>query len=192
MKAILMSIKPKWVAKILNGEKTIEIRKKFPSDYRGWVYIYATKAGLLWKEDKWFGCDVRGYSPKYSLVGKVVARFWCDKVEDYVYGHKWSWKNGAPMWGADNGYEKILKDACLTDEELRAYVDDLSFSAIHISKLEIFDKPRELSEFNKVGKKCSHNKSIEEKEWWCEWCSKPECIGDKLTKAPQSWQYVEV
>ena len=28
MKQLLISIKPKWVAKILNGEKTIEIRKK--------------------------------------------------------------------------------------------------------------------------------------------------------------------
>ena len=30
MKAIMISIKPKWVAKILNGEKTIEIRKAMP------------------------------------------------------------------------------------------------------------------------------------------------------------------
>lgn len=29
----MISIKPQWVAKILNGEKTIEIRKKFPKDY---------------------------------------------------------------------------------------------------------------------------------------------------------------
>ena len=29
MKHIMISIKPKWVAKILNGEKTIEIRKSF-------------------------------------------------------------------------------------------------------------------------------------------------------------------
>ena len=42
-KSILMSIQPQWLAKILNGEKTIEIRKKFPKDYVGWVYIYCTK-----------------------------------------------------------------------------------------------------------------------------------------------------
>ena len=42
-KSILMSIKPQYVAKILNGEKTIEIRKRFPKDYVGWVYIYCTK-----------------------------------------------------------------------------------------------------------------------------------------------------
>ena len=43
-KSILMSVQPKWVAKILNGEKTIEIRKRFPKDYVGWVYIYCTKS----------------------------------------------------------------------------------------------------------------------------------------------------
>ena len=42
-KSILMSIQPQWVAKILNGEKTIEVRKKFPKNYVGWVYIYCTK-----------------------------------------------------------------------------------------------------------------------------------------------------
>ena len=44
MKSILISIKPKWVAKILNGEKTIEIRKTMPKcDLPIDVYIYCTK-----------------------------------------------------------------------------------------------------------------------------------------------------
>ena len=43
-KAILISIQPQWVAKEINGEKTIEVRKKLPKDYIGWVYIYCTKA----------------------------------------------------------------------------------------------------------------------------------------------------
>ena len=156
MKAILISIRPQWVAKILNGEKTIEIRRKFSKDYVGWVYIYVTKGKLnlvydqdyddknqTWKKGKY---ELVDYGDKYSLNGKVVARFWCDKVDDYVYGHKWSWKVGAPMWGADNSYEKILKDACLTDNELRAYADELSFSAIYITKLEIFNEPKDISE----------------------------------------------
>ena len=44
MKAIMISIRPEFVEKILNGKKTIEIRKtepncKFPIK----VYIYCTK-----------------------------------------------------------------------------------------------------------------------------------------------------
>ena len=42
-KAILISIKPKYVAKILNGEKTIEIRKTMPKDLPIDVYIYCPK-----------------------------------------------------------------------------------------------------------------------------------------------------
>ena len=45
MKAILLSIKPEWIAKILNGKKTVEVRKKFPKDYVGWVYLYCSKNG---------------------------------------------------------------------------------------------------------------------------------------------------
>lgn len=152
-KAILMSIKPKYVAKILNGEKTIEIRKRFPKDYVGWIYIYCTKNGdrpiyLPWEfdchiEDGKFvaDCDFEKGN------GKVVARFWCDKVEDYVNGCKWSWKKGAPMWGVDAGHEMILKPSCLTEDELYDYCEDLAFNAIYITKLEIFDKPKEISEF---------------------------------------------
>ena len=51
MKAIMMSIRPRHVRDILNGDKIKEIRKRFPSDYRGWVYIYVTKGKeLLFKD----------------------------------------------------------------------------------------------------------------------------------------------
>ena len=55
-KAILMSIQPTWVSKILNGEKTLEIRKDAPKEWKDYlsgktkekpksklVYIYCTK-----------------------------------------------------------------------------------------------------------------------------------------------------
>ena len=44
-KSIIISVKPKWVEKILNGEKTIEIRKSMPKcDLPIDVYIYCTKS----------------------------------------------------------------------------------------------------------------------------------------------------
>lgn len=177
-KAIMLSDKPKWVCKILNGDKNIEVRSKFPKDFVGWVYIYNTKDikdGYLTNAyigNKLGFITSYRHHPKYR--GKVVARFWCDKVDDYVNGHKWSWENGATMWGACYDYEYILKDACLTDDELRNYVDDLSFSAIHISKLEIFDKPKEISEF----KKYYRSKGYPQDQSWY------------LTKAPQHYCYV--
>ena len=175
MKAILMSIRPQWVEKILNGEKTIEVRKRFPKDYVGWVYIYCTmNGGCIAKSKNKYVYYQKGYTTR---SGKVVARFWCDKVEDYVYGHKWSWENGAPMWGADNSYEKILKDMCLTDDELKTYVDDLCFSAIHITKLEIFDKPKEIYEMKRLKHFGIRNK--------CEMLV-------PITSAPQNYCYIEL
>ena len=38
-KDVLMSIKPKWLCKILNGEKTIEIRKVVPNDMLYYIKI---------------------------------------------------------------------------------------------------------------------------------------------------------
>jgi predicted transcriptional regulator len=230
-KSILLSIQPKWVAKILNGEKTIEIRKKFPKNYVGWVYIYCTKGkGKLFRcklhavhnidgtgmhnqyetytkygvaknldifqdnihenvqkqldiTDSTHGeLDLYDYVEEFEweddeLNGKVVARFWCDKVEeidkDNLDGEYWKeieyWKD----------------EACLTYEELRSYLKGKKGYAIHITKLEIFNKPKDISEFKKID-------YIEEPcgEKWEKWI-KHECLYP-LTRAPQSWCYVEV
>lgn len=45
-KSIIISIQPQWVEKILNGEKTIEIRKSIPKcELPIDVYIYCSKSG---------------------------------------------------------------------------------------------------------------------------------------------------
>ena len=166
MKSIMMSIKPKWAAKILNREKTIEVRKQFPFDYVGWVYIYCTKEETHWKYPyvneksvrselgncSWwaeYGEDSIAINERtifeykaFKCRGKVVARFWCDKVEDYGNGCLWRNKNKSY-----SDYEKILKPSCLTDDELYDYCEDLCFYAIYITKLEIFETPRDISEF---------------------------------------------
>lgn len=43
MKSVLISIKPKWVEKIVNGEKTIEVRGTAPKEVPFKAYIYCTK-----------------------------------------------------------------------------------------------------------------------------------------------------
>lgn len=43
-KAVMLSIRPKWVEKIANGEKTIEVRKTKPKLQTPFkCYIYCTK-----------------------------------------------------------------------------------------------------------------------------------------------------
>ena len=84
-KQILLSIKPQWVAKILNGEKTIEVRKRFPKDYVGWVYIYCTKDSknilCRYYDGHWFTTKDKNNNWKMYMNSKVIARFWCDNVE---------------------------------------------------------------------------------------------------------------
>ena len=136
MKAILISIKPKWVAKILNGEKTIEIRKTMPKcDLPIDVYIYCTKSNYL------------GFiSNRY--IGKVVAKFTLDKVEEikakYI-GFAYYYTPNLETLG-------IMMSSCLEKKELFEYLKYDKGYAWHISNLVIFDKPKELSEF---GVKCS-------------------------------------
>lgn len=178
MKAILMSIQPKWVAKILNGEKTIEIRKRFPKDYRGWVYIYCTKAKtakdnlleldvyddeIKYKLERY--CNVEDYDAACDMLNrKVVARFYCDHIETF--------------YAIDKG---LCKLSCLLPHEINNYLQSKEGYAIYIWQLEIFNKPKELSEFKRycVNKECTG--------CGCDYCDK-----NYLTKAPQSWQYVEV
>ena len=190
MKAILISIKPKWCAKIMNKEKTIEVRKgaalykatKKLIDEYGFAdfYVYCTKALPLIRyidENIMFlSCSTNTIknereSGKY-LNGKVVFKFRCYKVERT---HEYA--------------GNLLKDSCLTIDEFCDYLGDKIYVyAIHISDLEIFDKPKELSEF-KV-KKTYICKNCPPKYQYGA-CSKDCTEILSLTKAPQSWCYVE-
>lgn len=178
MKSILMSIRLYYFYCTYKGIKTVEIRKRFPSNYKGKIYEYVSKTN--WKQDLMkIPAEEREFFKQF--VGKVGLCFECDKVEDYVNGCKWSWKKGAPMWGIDAGHEMILKPSCLTDDELYDYCEDLAFSAIYITKLEIFDKPKELNEFATTKQQLVYIGQIQ-----------PIFQNIPLTKAPQSRQYIEV
>ena len=202
MKAILISIRPQHTCNILNGIKGWEIRKKFPKDYVGWVYIYCTK------DNKQKLCYVPATEtfycyPKDNIVakqcdrmgltfnGKVVARFWCDKVEE-ITTRQDRFKEFM-FYETSLDMEDLLKQSCLDYNELDNYLYGENGKAIHINDLEIFDKPKELSEFKKVlgSYDCSHDCQNCNMAWFDnkENKFKFEC---QLTKAPQSWCYVEI
>lgn len=111
MNSILKSIRPKWVAKILNGEKTIEVSKTAPKDWADYlsgktdkkpepktVYIYCTKEDDLLRlsqverdmfiTGKNFDandyCRIHYYRrpSAYNGKGKVVAKFTLSEVEE--------------------------------------------------------------------------------------------------------------
>jgi len=202
MKQILISIKPKWVAKILNGEKTLEIRKTAPKEWVDYlngktdkrpdpiiVNIYCTKG------------DYIGYLPK-KYVGKVVARFTLMVVERIKLPYT---KFGCSEWVGCEAERTLqtqtmnegtlLEKSCLEEDEIYGYLNfkhspnNVGY-AWHISALEIFDDPRELSEFSvkKKYKSCFECPHYEyDSLWHCQTCKEQV----PLKRAPQSWCYVE-
>lgn len=174
MKSILISIKPKWVAKILNGEKTIEIRKSMPKcDLPIDVYIYCSKDKSVLRgvsayahlpHPRMDGKPTIRFNKDFPVLnGKVVAKFTLNKVEEIRFDDK-----------------EVQRKACLTEDELFDYLfvnepyhEDMKKGyAWHIDDLVIFDEPKELSEFIQ-----SKRKNYEE---------------PAVQKAPKSWCYVEV
>lgn len=218
MKAILMSIRPQHLVNILNGKKTIELRKKFPSDYRGWVYAYCTKTKPFLYEE-WDGNeykitytkewqeraneeDYTSYEkfaigdPYELLNGKVVCRFWVDNVEEItvcppLYEQHSLYKKYEYLGELETSKIDLLEKACVNADELTKYLyNEVSeelyekFYAIHISKLEIFDEPKELSEFYYYKKRlidCGRDCPPYVDE-----------VKTQVRKAPQSWQYIYI
>lgn len=192
MKAILMLIRPEWIAKIFSGEKTIEIRKRFPSNFKGWVYIYCTKNGdrpiyLPWE----FDCHIEDgeYSADCDFEkgnGKVVARFWCDKVE-YIENTYDEFRWGEEDYNTETLNPDVLYEkSCLSFEEMNKYLKSDYGYAIPISNLEIFDKPKELNEFFGYTDKKVERHIIDFPT------GKVLTVLTPLFKAPRSWQYIEV
>ena len=190
MKAILMSDRAYWCMLMMNKKKTVEVRKgtalykatqKLIDEY-GFAefYVYCTKDKSD-KETLKFMRGRYGCMKNYDPYGKVIFKFRCYNVEEIG------------MWNySEYGTKTLMEDSlciysCLDYFELKNYIKEKPSTAIHISDLEIFDKPKELSEFRKIGKYCKY----QGRDTYCDYCSHCDCIGDELTKAPQSYMFIE-
>lgn len=175
MKSVLISIRPQWVEKIARGEKTIEVRKTAPKEVPFKAYIYETQGQYI--------KFIHGAHTKYGYgCGKVIGEFVCDKVEKLEEHIE------------QGGLYYILSDtfneqAQLDNWELHDYGKGKTLYGWHISDLNIYDKPKELSEFY-TKKKCNSCKKSGYESTACmydEDCKVPMSI----TRPPQSWIYVE-
>lgn len=175
MKSVLISIRPQWVEKIASGQKTIEVRKTAPQEVPFKCYIYETQGQYI--------KFIHGAHTKYGYgCGKVIGEFVCDKVEKLEEHIE------------QGGLYYILSDtfneqAQLDNWELHDYGKGKTLYGWHISDLKIYDKPKELSKFY-TKKKCNSCKKSGYESTACmydEDCKVPMSI----TRAPQSWQYIE-
>ena len=86
MKAVLISIQPKWVEKIARGEKTIEVRKtrpKLEAPFKCYIYETIEKVKEIVEEyDSNFKLLRRKRTTK-QWGGKVIGEFVCDRIDEY-------------------------------------------------------------------------------------------------------------
>ena len=184
-KAVLISIRPKWVEKIANGEKTIEVRKtkpKLETPFK--VYIYCTMPDA---KDPHQILEIHGAGGKIRKAnGEVIGEFVCDCITPLYNVCMDDWKRLAG--GLHNIEKELANQACLTEAKLHTYAGGKNCFAWHISDLRIYEQPRELTEFRMP---CPN-------DLYCEACAMYSNNGGicnngalPLRRPPQSWCYVE-
>lgn len=189
MKSILLSIQPQWVEKILHGEKIIEVRKTKPNcDLPIEVYIYCSKGKTLYRsayDNKilYVEHDKKGSNRPKLLIknghsvfnGKVIAKFTLNKIDCFdsaKYEHYSIAGVNCVGISDTQSIELMEKKGCLKNKDIISYFGDEDYVAYfwYISDLQIFDKPKELSQFSSIN-----------------WITTPKL----LNRPPQSWQYIE-
>ena len=147
-KAVLLSIRPKWCQKIVNGEKTIEIRKTRPrleTPFK--CYIYCTLQGMNDFFHAELGGDVARWNRgKWSdRKGAVIGEFTCDRVYRLVTAGP----GGAyHVAGEDQGTtNRVARQSCIGLSDMHTYLKSKTGYGLHISDLKIYDAPKGLSEF---------------------------------------------
>lgn len=195
MKSVMISIRPEWVMKILNEEKTVEIRKTAPkieTPFKCYIYCTLGKEPLSYSDycksdtPDWVGC--------FAVNGKVVAEFICDRIFPIkVFNNgtiqDWNW----------NGLEK----SCVPYDDIVMYIgNNRNGYGWHISDLKIYDKPKELCEFTKYSeddiRPCQNGDECQYEYYdYTEDCvacgidfDGENCPFVKLQRPPQSWCYV--
>lgn len=177
MKAVLISIQPKWCELIANGKKTVEVRKtkpKLETPFK--CYIYQTRKTWVY--------DI--YSRIADWQGKVIGEFVCDRIR-------------CEKEVADGLVDIVFEiTSCINARDLFEYANGNVLYSWHISDLVIYDKPKELREFTTFcnsyfdGDKCDGCKYFINGDCYEYDESDCGCNGLKpITKPPQSWCYVE-
>ena len=141
MKAVLISIQPKWCETIAAGYKTLELRKTAPKLERPFkVYIYCTVKKYSKSDREKMSKMTRYHMDLWS--GKVIGEFMCHDCSLLTKAH----------------YGYIEQRAIVSRKFVNNYMGiaegkELSYSdglhGWHISDLQIYDEPKPLSKFMK-------------------------------------------
>ena len=188
-KAVLISIRPKWCEKIVNGEKTIEVRKtrpKLETPFKCYIYCTMDHPYISVSCGKLDNLNYRTNTVG-RCNGKIIGEFTCDRIykidkdsTDFLF------KAGGLSVYKQAAEEKCGLRVAMTDDELHGYLGHCQGYGWHISDLRIYDTPKELSEF----------KTLCRVDADCCACpyynyTKMGCDGRVIGRPPQSWCYVD-
>lgn len=195
MKAVLISIQPKWCELIAIMWKSLEVRRTRPrleTPFK--CYIYQTRKRWLYK----LLAPLKSFAWVQTLIlgqGNVIGEFVCDYIEDFK---KFDFEIDALR-------RHIKLNGCMDYDEIISYLGNEKCGyGWHISNLKIYDTPKPLSDFRKpcispkfpycpyckVG--CEYISETEAEfyrvdgECYTEW----RCL-NWVKRPPQSWCYVE-
>lgn len=170
---VLISIRPEWCEKIINGQKTLEIRKTRPKIETPFMcYIYETKAinhhSIL--------VDLDGMQRTVFKKGRgqIIGEFICDRIETI----------GVPFPAYQNEMRQgVIEQSCLSYAELHRYAGHRTLYGWHISNLVIYDQPKPLDWF-RLCHICPYGdlQNCNEHEYSCDGTYKLSC-------PPRSWCY---
>ena len=205
MKAVLLSIKPQYCELIASGKKTMEVRKSKPNlkpSFKCYIYCVASdlNRGLVvggGSAKQIICCNYKTAIPIGGVIGngKVIGEFICDGI---INLHD---KGGVVI--AITDYK--LEGCCLNYQELHEYANGKALYGWHILDLKIYDKPKDLSNFQKPGGKqcvsdngrcCQYLKAapddnpVDQNTMSCIYGGE-NCPFEHLSRPPQSWCYVQ-
>ena len=176
MKTIIISVRPEWARHILNGEKTIEIRRGLAlynalkkaeekgEDVEFHMYVTKAKPYLDFIEEY----DFDGYilfegeyalrrygsfdsEPYCNLNGKIAARFKA-KAEAIKYHNNRDLDDWCGYY-IDRGEKigigeiELCESSCLNRRELDDYLQEKRGTALHIEDLRIFGTTKTLADY---------------------------------------------
>lgn len=184
-KAVLISIRPEWVNKILTGEKTLEVRKtrpKLETPFKVYIYCTNPKNIMLWNARSYIYADDHSHNAfDRCWNGSVVGEFICNNITEDTMGEN---------------CDILCVNGCMGLDQIKSYGGNKKLYGWHISELKVYDTPKPLSEFwfpddlyceKELCGGCPWDQSPDidgEYEFDCEW-RRP------LRRPPQSWCYVE-
>lgn len=188
MKAVMLSIQPKWCELIASGKKTVEVRKTKPKIETPFkCYIYETQG----RTETPF-VDEEGHHI-FKGRGQVIGEFVCNKITEF--------HPTMDLKQLTSIHFQMCDKSCVNMADLYNYANGKMLYGWHISDLVIYDKPKELGEFynpewfRDCEKQCPDMERMRcpvgdshKADKICGWCRKG---GKPITRAFQSWGYVE-